>query len=289
MIVFSIAFGKPYVDSLLNRCLPSLFSKSRFNPAGIEPLRLVIFTNNETLPTVAAAAKDLKDQYGFAAVQVSNCASGESPKQTSMWLLNRAITRCLDAGESFMFAVPDLVYAAGTIERAYTLYKLTGKVVSLFNGRVKQGFPDTSYLAAAETPAVLLNFFYAYRDRMWQAHTTTDLNQIAGHVPGHMIHCRGPKLLIFGSTPNPFMGRFVPADKLTLNAGMVAWDHQWADSLWLNNRMIVQTDLNSGFSIEPSPKIFRESQLVPLDLPADELQSYKFGAVRTVCFTGSLS
>jgi hypothetical protein len=59
--------------------------------------------------------------------------------------------------------------------------------------------------------------------------------------------------LIFSPTPSPVLGKFSGADAAFLadKYCMYAWDHEWVSYLVANNRLLVQTHLEDGMSIEP--------------------------------------
>lgn len=268
MIVFSIAFGKPYIDKLFDRCLPSLFSESR--PPRLENKKISFFfftlvSSAEYLKSRAANSRFSREFGGIAIVpadirSVDNLpvsADSEPPRQTAGTLLQAAIQTCIKMDEVFVHAVPDLVYTPHAIETAHNLHKLTGKVVAIFNGRVKPtngvNFTTETLLRAGSSEKSCVDFFFRHMNPWWQANTTTSLDRIAGTDAGHLAVNAEASRMIFCAAPNPFLGTFLPSDLPVFSHvnGMSCWDQSWRKQLIYTNRLLVQTNLDAGMSIEP--------------------------------------
>jgi hypothetical protein len=107
----------------------------------------------------------------------------------------------------------------------------------------------------------MVDFFFEHKNEYWQAHMTSDLNHVAGTISGHLIYKGADRRMIFCSNPNPFMGRFQPRDLLTFanKAGFNNWDNNWVSALEKHGRLLVQTNLDAGMSIEPEPANARDN------------------------------
>jgi hypothetical protein len=135
---------------------------------------------------------------------------------------------------------------------------LTGKVVATFNGRVapsdgRESFESGELLEVAQRPWGIHDFFFAHMAHVWRRTVTRDYTQLNGNTPGHLIYDGDQLRCLFCNTPNPTLGKFAVDDLRLLNnpaRGMRVWDHEWVDHLSAQRRLIVQTNLELGMSIE---------------------------------------
>ncbi len=201
---------------------------------------------------------------------------------------------------------PDIVYSAGIIDSCYELHSLTGRVVALFNGRVgpqpgEPPFAADALLGVSRSARDMVDFFFNHMNATWRENTTTDTKQIKGADPGHLVFQSERRRLIFFPTPNPFLGRFKPADLIAFSGrqGFTAWDHAWTDTLRATDRLLVQTDLDAGLGLEAG--VWRHTSPVEFKLPKafhrlseqygqseqDALRDFKFGSAPCYCFTST--
>lgn len=285
MIVFAIAFGQKYIDALAATCLPSLFGETNYKGSIKEPIELLVYTTRAWAAEVERALSTVDPgvmhHFSLAKVVTGNVPT-ETPYVTAARLLILAIERC--GTQTFAVAVPDLIYAANTLENCYKLHKITGKVVAIFDGRVRPDVDPKECLGASS--GNLTQFFLKHCDDMWRAHTTSDLDAPPGPKPGHMIFKDAGQCWVFVPRVTPFVGEFMPIDSLILKDSIGSWDHGWADFLELNNRMLVQTSLLEGFAIEPSPKNFIALDIDLRSSDENVLRQFKFQSSRVYCFTG---
>lgn len=244
MIIFSVAFGESYVERLFSRCLPSLLRGA----AQADPLTLVVFTLPEFHEHIRTAAErsGVEKHVSKFAVSTPPVDPGTPSAQAfAGQLLRYAVALCLAADDVWFHAVPDLIYAADTLSTCERLHRLTGKTVAIFNGRTRAP-------ADADDPlqGSIAGYFRRNMSDQWLAHRPR-ADEPCGHIPGQLIYDREPHAFVFCSTPNPVLGRFEPADVLSLGRGMAAWDHEWREALERQNRLLVCPDLNAAMSIEP--------------------------------------
>lgn len=250
MIVFSVAFGEPYVSRLFTRCLPSLFA----NGADLaEPVRVLLVTAEEDGKDVACRAEACAALEDIAVEVISIDFPPAIPiAERKDALLARAVRYCLEADESFAFAVPDLVYSKETLATAWHLHRLTGKTIATFNGRVHGDMLDEDLVAHARTDLAVL--FFAYMNPVWAAQRTDDPDKIRGEQPGHLIADGPGYRAVFCPAPNPFLGKFTPADAALLWADFKHWDHEWRETLARENRLLVIQNLDVAMTVEPETK-----------------------------------
>ncbi len=272
MIVFTIVFGEKYIERFFERSLPSLFGPDRPLDLGGEKLSLFIFTlsRDERLVHKHLRGQPLKyfEKIGDINIITGNVdgmpETHDDPQLVAAKnraiacnLLIRAMKLCIERDEVFLHAVPDLVYSAATVNTCYHLHRLTGKNVAIFNGRVApkndSDFTLEELLNISASPHDMVRFFFENMNKVWAQHYTSDFNRITGQMAGHLIYQLGPAPLIFCSHPNPILGKFKPIDipHFTNKSAFAAWDHGWKDFLLLSNRLVVQTGLDLGMSVEP--------------------------------------
>lgn len=304
MIIFSVAYGEAYISQLCNRCLPSLLSKHGMDVAG-EPIRLAIFTLKKDFNFLVVNLSASETLQKFVAANRVDIASIEEPQtpggMTSAAMLVQGIYHCIDRNESWVHAVPDLVYSSTALETCWALHKVTGKVVAMFNGRLKAlqsddtPFTDEAYLRSADD---MPRFFFKNMIDAWHAYRVTTLDALNGAQPGRLVVDAPSARLVFETAVNPFVGRFEPEDMFAFQPpdNFGAWDHAWKDTLERQNRLVVLTNLDLGMSIEPVADggigktvfegirtAFVKRAMPPLN--ADVARKVKFGAPGMHCFT----
>lgn len=281
MICFSIAFGQTYLDRLFQSALPSLFAKRADWFSGeAEDLRFHLYTTSDWHVYAKQRTElfmlEFPDVFSTVDITVVQAQPGASPNSLTSYLAVQAVQKVLDSDEAWIAAWPDLVWSEGAVKHAYALHRMTDKTVALFNGRCR---------ADAAAPAnATVEYFVSNMDRLWQQNSSEYLWQIPGIIPGHHLYTGQHQTLIWSPAPNPFMGRFSPGDQLRLaySDGLKEWDHGWLDMLQHQGRLIVQQDLNAGFSVEISSKVF--SDLGNLGGDTQSQKEYKFGG-RTWLFS----
>ena len=313
MIIFTIAFGEAYIKSFFELCLPSLVGPDRPLKLNGEKVSLRIVTLARDAESVSKYANSPAVRYFSTlgpihvdSVSVGTEAGAEDPQVISASLLLHAMTKCIEAQEVFVHAVPDVVYAAGLIDTCYELHCLTGRVIGLFNGRVgrspdEPAFTPETLLNVSKSPRDMVDFFFDHMHATWRENVTTNPKEIKGTDRGHVVFQSDRRRVIFFPTPNPFLGKFTPADLIPFSGrqGFSAWDHAWTDILIAKDRLLVQTDLDAGFGLEAGswrkdgskdfklPRAFhRLSEQQGLSAQ-EALRDYKFGDVHCYCFTST--
>ena len=280
MIVFTIIYGESFIRKAFDFCLPSLLASGNLPRLKNEKPELLIFTVQKDLPLVGKmleARPDISAFFGGRVqayfLEVPDQPVGEKAKHkfsVTGNLLCRVIDVCLKKDRSFLFAVPDLVYSNGAIEACWQLHRMTGKVVSIFNGRVlpKTDEPPFSpaMMSQLTRPQGVRDYFFSNMIASWRGWTTTDPDVIPDHASrGHLIFRRDGYSFIF-SRPNPVIGRFTRRDLMFFAGGgnIRSWDHDWQDGLLREGRLQVQPNLDLGMSIEledgapPPTEVVRE-------------------------------
>lgn len=274
MIVITIAYGEKYIRRLFERCLPSLLTPNNLpGLTGLSP-ELAIFTLEQDAPMV--------EQYlrGNSAIEAvfgprievqpfrHRAGAEESGEQNPRWKTNlatayhmlcRAVHHCVQKDKSFFLAVPDLVYSDGLVKTCWALHRLSGKIVSVFNGRVCppdgiEAFSHEQILAAAARPNGLSEFFFNNLNFEWRRYVTINPDIVTDPVAGKQILFSDTGTYIFLDSPNPTLGKFTTDDLVYIcesRVGMSVWDRPWQDYLLKNDRVLVQPDMDLCMSIEP--------------------------------------
>ena len=311
MIIFTIAFGEAYIKSFFELCLPSLVGPDR--PLKLQgekvSLRVVTLARDAELVgkyTNSPAVRYFSTLGPIHVDSVTIPADTTDPQVVSTSLLVHAVTKCIEANEVFVHAVPDVVYTAGLIDTCYELHSLTGRVIGLFNGRVGRSpgepeFTPQTLLDVSKSGRSMVDFFFEHMHATWRENVATDPKQVKGTDRGHVVFQSDRRRMIFFPTPNPFLGKFAPADLIPFSGrqGFTAWDHAWTDSLVAKDRLLVQTDLDAGFGLEAGswrkdgsqefklPRAFhRLSEQQGLSAQ-EALRDYKFGHMPCYCFTST--
>ncbi len=321
MIVFTVAFGESYIRKLFERSLPSLMGPRGLPSVQGENVKLVIYTFNDSMPLINSylGREELRFFNKAGNLQViamnakqpgdAQAAPKTQGRSIASSLLAHAVAEVARSNEIFFHLSPDIVYGDGVVDSCYQLHKLTGRNVVVFNGRVAPAhgmleLATAALLQAARTSSDLAEYFFQNMNFKWRLHATQDPSRIPGPTAGNLIYQSSAMRLIFCSTPNPVLGKFNTADVSVLSDSdcMHSWDHYWVDFLAANNRLMVQTNLNNGMSIEPEPafkdeKHFLESQLdgvaragTLLGIQEQELRRHrKFNGPHNFCFTSTAS
>lgn len=172
-------------------------------------------------------------------------------------LLCRAVDFCIKKDKSFFMAVPDLIYSDHTVQACYNLHRLTGKVVSIFNGRVQlppdhRPLQEHQFQQILGLPFGVRNCFFTNMNEEWRQWMTTDPNVVPGYEMGHTIFSTDRFVHVFFRNPNPTVGKFTKDDLFYFATGqsMVSWDRPWQDILFKSGRVFIQTNLDICMSIE---------------------------------------
>lgn len=275
VILFSLAFTESYITRLFTRALPSILSL----PVN-EPIQLLLATAAQDK---ALTESYLKKQPHPATIIATKFTGSEDKTQLASHLLRQAVKFCIEKNEIFCAVIPDLIYSTNFLLNALRFHHITGKVVATFNGRIEEHNLDLGL-----SP---LDNFFLHRNRTWRDNTTTDEETTPGTTIGHMIYEAPGCRVVFGSAPNPSLGRFKPEDLLLLAGprGIRKWDHAWVDYLENNNRLFVQTDLRLGMSIEPETEAVKKTDRYEREIfdgaTQEIARAAKFNG-RTWCFTG---
>jgi hypothetical protein len=261
LCIFSIAYGKSHIDKLFDRCVPSLITAGNLGRFERENVSIVI-------GTLGGDREYIRER--FSASEITNFVrnmdtlaipeSGLSAKHTNRMiqtiLLRRIMAYFIKRGLVFFYAPSDCVFADGTIYNNWCLHKITGKIIASFNGRTREISQDNiRYLDIINTKNGVKKFFMENYSHEWAAWCSMDPCEIAGTRIGHAIYREADRAHIFCNMPAPSTGRFTPEDLqyFILDASMQAFDNSWQQKLARCNRLLVQTNLDMGMSIEPDP------------------------------------
>jgi hypothetical protein len=265
MIVMPIAFGRRYIDAFFDLCLPSLMTPNNFPVLCDEPLTLFFCTTESFVPYLRQRIRtsDYRDIFegrvnihfiAFEPVESDDALErANKQRKVSFALLIQAIKFCLARDESFVFPSPDNLYSDGIIESNWELHRLTGKIVGNFPGRVEDAPGGNDYYRELiKCPSGVKDYFFSHPEERWFDHVTNDPDQLPGETVGHQV-LNGRRAVHIFAHPCPFMGKFAPEDLFKfLEVGVfAAWDHEWLTFLTEKRRMLVQTNLDLGMSIEP--------------------------------------
>jgi hypothetical protein len=302
MILYSIIFGKEFIDKFFDICLPSLLTRNNIPSVG-EDVTLLIPTIQEDVNYIKSRLRDCKAGEVFGgrisviALEADRGADDSLVSERrvaqvfSFQLLLRVMAFCIERRESFLFAAPDCIYSDGVVGSAWALHRMTGKVVSVFCGRVSPHPDDAAYYKTLiETPNGVRDEFLRSMAKLWR-HTATDDATGAGvDILGHYIYRDSNKLMILTDHPNPFLGRFEPEDlDVFLEAGEIrTWDNQWEEQLFKQNRLVVQTNLDVGMMIEPDSETREQGDLDSNINQARQRHLRKMRVVESDGVTGSL-
>lgn len=269
MIVMSVAHGESYVRRLFERCLPSLLTPGNLHSIAHLKPEFVICTYERDVPLIrhfVDSMPELKSIFGDAIhTQIMSgefdlaARDSEFKKLVTYMLLCRVVEYAVVKDQPFFMAVPDLIYSDGLVSGCWELHQLTGKVVSVFNGRVRapEGrgpFTTQELLSTAAKPLGLRDFFFENLEHHWRRWTTTDPRVIPDPTPGKLIYFSDSGTFTFFDTPNPSMGKFTPDDLVFLSEdrrSMGSWDRPWQDYLLKEGRLLVQPNMDMFMSIEP--------------------------------------
>jgi hypothetical protein len=265
MILLAMVYGDKYINSFFDRCLPSLMTQNNLPAIAPEPLTLFICTLESSLSTVRQRFRSsefrsiFENRVGFHSIPFEP-NEADSPvervqrqRKVTYSLLVRGMRFCLDRGETFLMVSPDVMYADGTVQSNWELHRLTGKVVANFNGRMAPIDGGSEYyLEMMKRQFGVKEMFFAHSEERWLDLITSEPDYLPGAEQGQQVF-KGPRVVhIFGNA-NPLMGKFQPEDYIFfLKTGLFnSWDHEWLDFLERKQRILVQTNLDVGMSVEP--------------------------------------
>lgn len=268
MIAFTLFFGEAYTNFFFDITLPAALSSGNI-PAVIdngEKTSLAIVTTKDTAKYVHNRIRELK-LYGhpFSSIDVivlpdkkpqDYKSNLDFKKSTLIDLLMTAIFHIYGKDEIFLYLVSDAILSNGTAENCYMLHRASGKTVSIFNGRIEADKEQLSFLDdVREQKSELKWEFLKRRDSLWRAWTVQETETIPEAPEGHLILEGKNFIHIFCRNPNPILGKFTIQDvSFFTDFGYFSdWDGTWRDRLAEQGRLIVQTNLDAGMSVEPIP------------------------------------
>lgn len=259
MIVFTIAYGRPYILKFFNQCLPSLLTPNNLPLVADQNLELLFFTlrPDEALVREQIAKLDLSRIFGDRITVFTLDILPNLSRTIVKNCLCKAADICIKKDRSFFFAVPDLIYSDGLISTCLPIHQLTGKAVTIFNGRVT---PDGHRLefSPEEISEALLrqhgirNFFFRNMSDVWLASSTDNVDVTPGDDIGRLLYRRNGIAYIWYGAPVIALGRFEPEDMLFFASadGLGVWDWTWQNYLLHTYRLFVQTNLDLCMSVE---------------------------------------
>jgi hypothetical protein len=296
MIIFSVAYGKKYIDMWIDRGIPSVLSPANKKILEREDTILFICTITDDVNYLrkkihsSGLAKIFGNRIRIHHIPyVPSQNDHEEPqrrKKLSYALLMRALIFCFEQDQPFCFLVPDCIYSEDILEISWDLHQLTGKTVANFNGRVFP-LPEDADIQKSilSHPNGVKRHFLDHMDPLWIDWSVTNPNDIAGENKGHQIIKRERSFHVFTSAPNPFMGRIQEQDLFFFaeSGTFGVWDHQWVERLREQHRLLIQTNLDLCMTIEPWPS--EEAMMVAV---GEIMQKEKDRGERRSHFLGEL-
>jgi hypothetical protein len=276
VIIFTIIFGEQYVDKFFDITLNSIVTANNV-PAIEEDTTLLLMTTNHDVPYIRTKLGQSAARQAFGGrirVIANDIDYDKIDRETTprtvlggivYQLLIRAIVHCIEQDECFCHVPPDILYSDGALHSAWALHQMTGKVVSIFTGRVSAQPGGASYYnELIKRPMGVRDEFVRAMGEVWHRLATSDPTKSGTNVRGHYLLRDSRQLMILTRSPNPFVGKFEPDDLEVFlhHERFSAWDHQWEEYLLRRNRLMVQTNLDIGMSIEldESDRIDRDTE-----------------------------
>lgn len=259
MVFITIMFGKKYIDSYFDNALYSICRQNNFEQ---------INEHNEAvflILTTVESEKFIRDRLGKLGKWALNCKfdvrSFNVVEQEDQYfkrilplvMLRYAISYCINKDKKFFLLCPDTVYSSEVLGYALEQYLITGRIVSIYNGKTTLGFNESDKIAKYFNERQ--GFINLYIDN-WAEHANLmvlkDSNPENVLFESHAIIKNDYYISIYTSNPNPTLGKFEMQDLLFFERAQSfeAWDHYWKDRLAEQHRLFVQTNLELGMSIE---------------------------------------
>jgi hypothetical protein len=270
MIVFAVVFGAPHIEMFFERCLPSLMTPGNLPSLGDEKLNLLIGTLDQDEALIHRKFRENPSiEAVFSNIEVMPSAAHESisakvghdrliTQSVVYHLLMRCVTACFRSQQPFLFAVADLMYLDGTVRSSWDLFKATGRTVAILSVKTRAGDRDTAYyrrlfdIPGGIKAELFENLTFA------QYRSVSDMNPSVANAPtmdGTYGVVSGDHLMIFSRNPSPILGQFQSDDLLFLgeHERINMWDNHWVRFLNDSGRLLVQTNMDLGVTIEPEP------------------------------------
>jgi hypothetical protein len=266
MILFSIVYGKKYIDFLIDRAIPSLMTPR--NKLFLEKTDNILYiaTISEDVPYIRKQLRslDLEKVFGdririHHIPYIASKNDHEEPQRQnklSYALLMRAMRFCYEQNQPFFLIPPDTIFSEELLEICWDLHQVTGKIVAVFNGRVSP-LPETTNVnnSILARPDGVKRYFLENMDTCWLEWSSSGPDHMAGESRGHQFIKGERSFHVFTSAPNPLMGRFHGEDLFFFAEQGVygIWDHKWLERLREQQRLLIQTNLDLCMTIEPWP------------------------------------
>jgi len=178
MILFSIVYGKKYIDFLIDRAIPSLMTPR--NKLFLEKTDNILYiaTISEDVPYIRKQLRslDLEKVFGdririHHIPYIASKNDHEEPQRQnklSYALLMRAMRFCYEQNQPFFFIPPDTIFSEELLEICWDLHQVTGKIVAVFNGRVSP-LPETTNVnnSILARPDGVKRYFLENMDTCW--------------------------------------------------------------------------------------------------------------------------
>ena len=259
MIFITMMFGEKYINSYFDNALYSICMQKNFEKINKENDSVfLILTTSESERFVREGMRRLGDWASKCKFEVRSFNVGEQDdvyfKRTlPLVMLRYAITYCLNSNKEFFLLCPDTVYSSNVLEYSVDQYKLTGKIVSIFNGKSTLKFSDTKEIRNSLSKRRGIVDLYINN---WTDHVNLLVMEEANPeniiIDDHATIQKENYISIYTSNPNPTYGKFEMQDLLFFEKAQTfeAWDHFWKDRLAEQHRLFVQTNLELGMSLE---------------------------------------
>lgn len=266
--IFSIAYGRPYIDKLFGRCAPSLMTPGNLGKFVRDDVSMVVGTLEEDIhylrqKFLESPLKKKVNVLDILALPKSIISRQKNTKDIQKRLLQEIVTYFVRRNLVFFHAPPDCIFSDDTIYNQLCLHQISGKIVAIFNGRtqeVSQG--DAVYLDVIQSKNGVKNFFFNNYSQEWAAWRSGHPDQVAGARAGHAIYQEKDRAFIFCNKPNPSVGLFTHEDlaHFVIQGTYSSFDNNWLQLLIKHNRLLVQTNLDMGMSIEPDPVVIDDAR-----------------------------
>jgi hypothetical protein len=265
MICICIVYGKDYIDSLFERGLPSLMTSNNLPAFSAEELTLYLGTTETWMPYLRQKIRNSDIQKLFDKRIIIHFMPFtpdpndnpfvriEKQRKVSFSHLIRAMKFCIERDETFFAISPDFMYSDGFVEVNWELHRLTRKVIANFSMRLTSVPGGTEYFREMlNRPFGVKELCFRFPEERWRDQMTDDPDYLPGETTGHQTFTGKHNMHVFSANPNPTMGKFTESDLFFfLEAGTFNdWDHEWLTRLTDEKRLLVQTNMDLGMSVE---------------------------------------
>lgn len=241
--------------------MPSLMTRGNLGRFDKDDVSMVVGTLETDIEYIKdkfnnSALKKMVKGLDLLALPKTSISKEAKNAEIQTLLIRQIVTYFVRHNFIFFHAPSDCVFADETMYNHWCLHRMSGKVVAIFNGRTREVSADNAvYLDIIRTKSGVKNFFMRNYSREWDAWRSDHPSHVAGARVGHAIFQEPDRAHIFCNMPSVSVGRFNENDlqHFVLEGTVASLDNDWLQLLVRQNRLLVQTNLDMGMSIEPDP------------------------------------